>query len=579
MIYLFRLLTYLKKYKRHMLLSLFYLTVSVVLTMIQPRLTEWVIDKGIRAGVIRNIIYGAVWILVLGVISNVLYFASGFLLIKSEQGLGHEVRSDLFKKIVSFSFINFDKWRIGELMVRLVSDVNVVRMSIRMGLFMFVQSLVTILGSVIFMFLINVHLATIMSFIMGGTFILSISFVTIMRPLFLKMRKKLDELNNTLQENLAGSKVVRAFNRQVYEKEKFNVKNRNLYMISLKIGYLFSTFMPFMIFIVNIAVTLILWLGGSQIIRNYNAHITGFTLGQLTAFIQYAMMSIFPFVMLGMVLNIVSMASASAERIYKLMQETPGIDTPESPVSAEKIKGRIEIDSVSFAYGEGEDALRDINVVIEAGEKIGIIGGTGSGKSSLANLIPRLYEPGKGRILIDEVDIKDYDPTDLRKKIGIVLQDPFLFSGGIRENILYGNPEGGQEISERAARIAQALPFIEEKGWDTGIGERGTGLSGGQRQRVAIARAIASGPSIIILDDVTSSLDLETEKKVTRGIYEELNNVTVLIISQKIQTIKESNRIIVMDKGRISGIGTHEELLESNEIYRQIAETQNEYIQ
>ncbi len=578
MIYLFRLFAYLKNYKHHMALFMFLTVVSVIFTMIQPKLIEWVIDKGIAAGVSKNIVYGAAGIFLLGLIGNASNLIGGFSLIKAGQGVSHDIRSDLFRKIVSFSFVNFDKWRTGELMVRLNSDVNTVRMFIRMGLFMIVQSMVTIFGSIIFMFLTDVRLATIMSIIMGGTLILSLAFVSIMRPLFMKMRVKLDELNNTLQENLAGSKVVRAFNRQTYEIKKFSVKNRDIYKISLKVGYLFGTFMPFMLFLGNMSVTLILWLGGTEIIQNYNSGATGFTLGQLIAFNNYAMMSIFPLMMLGMVLNFVSMASASAERIFKLMQDIPDIDTPDLPVPADRINGRIEMKSVSFGYGDGENALSDINLVIEPGEKVGIIGGTGSGKSSLANLIPRLYDPRQGSILIDGVDIKKFDPSELRRKIGIVLQDSILFSGGIRENILYGNPDGGQDIAERAAKIAQALSFIEEKGWDTGIGERGTGLSGGQRQRVAIARAVAPNPSIIILDDVTSSLDLETERKVTRGIYDELNNATVLIISQKIKTIKESNRIIVMDKGRIIGIGTHEELLDSNDIYRQIAETQNEFI-
>jgi ATP-binding cassette subfamily B multidrug efflux pump len=282
--------------------------------------------------------------------------------------------------------------------------------------------------------------------------------------------------------------------------------------------------------------------------------------------------------MLGMVLNFISMASASAERIFQVLKEKPGVPVPENPVVPEKITGRIDFDGISFGYGEGEDAVQDVNLTIEPGEKIGIIGGTGSGKSSLASLIPRLYDPREGIIRVDGVDIKEYDPIELRRKIGIVLQDPILFSGGIRQNILYGNPEGGEGMAEWAAGIAQAMSFITEKGWDSSIGERGTGLSGGQRQRVAIARAVASKPAILILDDVTSSLDLETERNVTKGIYEELEGITVLIISQKIQSIKMSDRIVVMDKGRINGIGTHDELIRNNEIYRKIAETQDEFI-
>jgi ABC-type multidrug transport system fused ATPase/permease subunit len=561
-----------------MIFSLIFLAISVVLNLTQPKFIEWAVDSGITAGIVRNILIGGIGIFLLGIVGNLANLVSGYLFIRSGQGMAHELRGSMFRKVVSFSFVNFDKWRTGELMVRLNSDVNTVRMFVRMGLFMIAQSIVMIIGSVVFMFNTDLRLASIMALLMGGTLIFSVTIVSFLRPLFLKMRAKLDDLNNTLQENLAGAKVVRAFNRQSFEKEKFELKNRGFYMMVIRIGYFFSIIIPTMMFIGNFAITLILWVGGKEIIQNYHAEITGFTLGQLMAFNSYAMMAIFPLIMLGMVLNFISMASASAERIFQVLREKPGIPVPEHPVLPEKISGKIEFDGISFGYGEGEDAVQDVTLTIAPGEKIGIIGGTGSGKSSLASLIPRLYDPREGIIRIDDVDIKEYDPIELRRKIGIVLQDPILFSGGIRQNILYGNPEGGESVAEWAAGIAQAIPFIDEKGWDSSIGERGTGLSGGQRQRVAIAMAVATNPAILILDDVTSSLDLETERNVTKGIYEELEGITVLIISQKIQTIKMSDRIIVMDRGRINGIGTHDALIQENEIYRKIAETQDEYI-
>jgi ATP-binding cassette subfamily B multidrug efflux pump len=578
MINLFRLFSYLRQYTSYMIFSLIFLVISTILNLTQPKLIEWAVDRGVTPEIVRNIVMGGVGIFLLGFVGSLANVISGYLLIRSGQGMAHDLRGSMFRKVVSFSFINFDKWRTGELMVRLNSDVNTVRMFVRMGVFMIAQSIVMIIGSVVFMFNTDVRLASIMALLMGGTLVFSMTIVSFLRPLFLKMRAKLDDLNNTLQENLAGAKVVRAFNRQSFEKDKFGLKNRAFYMMAIRIGYFFGIILPTMLFIGNFAITLILWLGGTEIIQNYHASTTGFTLGQLMAFISYAMMAIFPLMMLGMVLNFISMASASAERIFQVLKEKPGIPVPENPVVPEKITGKIDFDGVSFGYGEGEDAVQDITLNIEPGEKIGIIGGTGSGKSSLASLIPRLYDPREGTIRIDDVDIKEYDPIELRRKIGIVLQDPILFSGGIRQNILYGNPEGGESVAEWAAGIAQVMPFIDEKGWDSSIGERGTGLSGGQRQRVAIARAVASRPDILILDDVTSSLDLETERNVTKGIYEELDDITVLIISQKIQTIKRSDRIIVMDKGRISGIGTHDALIQENEIYRKIAETQDEYL-
>ena len=578
MLSIFRLFAYLRKYAFNMFLAFIVLSISTVGILLQPKVSQWVIDNGISAGILKNIIIGSIGMFMFGIIGSLLNISGGYLLIKSSQGMGHDIRKKLFKKIVSFSFINFDKWRTGELLVRLNSDIYPIQMFVRMNILMILNSLLMIIGSSIFMFITNTRLASIIVMIMGGILIISISFATFMHPLFMKIRTKVDELNNTIQENLAGAKIVRVFNRQQSEKEKFGSDNIDLYRILTKVGYSFSIVMPFFIFSMNVCITLILWLGGSEIIQQYNS-ISGFTLGQLVAFDNYAMMTLFPIIMIGDQLRSISMANASADRIITLLEELPGIKKPDKPVAIKKIKGRIELEGIHFGYGGAEEVLNNINLTITPGEKIGIIGGTGSGKSSLAYLIPRFYDPQNGMISIDGVDIRKYDPMELRKHIGIVLQDIILFSGGIKKNILYGNPEGGEEIAEWAARISQATPFLDEKGWENSLGEWGVGLSGGQRQRVAIARAIASKPAILILDDATSSLDLETEEKLTSSIYNELGDSTVLIISQKIQTIKKSDRIIVMHEGKINGIGTHDELIAKNNIYQDIEKTQNTFTQ
>ncbi len=575
---LFRLFRYLSGREGIMALSLLAVIIATLLSLVQPKLVEWAVDFGITTGVVRSVVIGALGIFLAAVAGSGLHFLSGLLLVKAGQHMAFEIRNDLFSKVMSFSFGNIDSWRTGELLVRINSDVNTVRMFIRMGFLMIVQSTVMLVGSLIVMFLTNARLSIVMAILLPGTLIFFFVASTLIRPLILKMRKRLDDVNNVLQENLAGAKVVRAFARQDYEKNRFGEKNSAFLRLSLKVGYLIAVLFPFLFFLGQLAIVLISWFGGTAVIENIlNPSATGLTLGQLLAFNNYALMAMWPIMALGMVLQFVAMASASASRIEELLAVQPTIVNAPGAERPERLNGDIRFDSVCFSYGEGENAVNRVDMHVRPGEKIGILGRTGSGKTSLAHLIPRFYDTDSGTVSIDGTDVKNIDLEVIRKRIALVLQETILLSGTIRENIAYAKPDAAIGELERAARIACAAEVIEEKenGWEEHVGERGAGLSGGQRQRVAIARAIVSDPDILILDDVTSSLDSRTEKTIVSNLYRELTDKTVLIISQKVNTIMLADRIVLIDSGNIVGIGTHEELLSQNEMYKEIYETQS----
>jgi ATP-binding cassette, subfamily B, multidrug efflux pump len=578
MIPLLRLFRFLQRSAGALTVSFVLLLISTALVNVQPRLVEYAIDSGIKKFSGSPVLWGAAGIVLTALIAAALNLASGYTLIKASQLMGYDMRNALYRKVMSFSFENLDRWRTGELMVRLNSDVNTVRMFVRMGLFMIVQSVIMIIIAIIGMYWTDPGLARIMAIFMPLTLVLFFGVATMIRPLFMKSRTALDELNNILQENLAGAKVVRAFARQGQELRKFQLRNKNLYDVSQNVGYKLSLFFPLFFMIAQLATVIVLWSGGSTLITAINSGLSAhLTLGKLIAFNNYAMMTMFPLIMLGMVLNFISMAIASAVRLNSLFQEKPAIEEKSSARTLSSLKGKIEFRGVSFRYGHGEKALNNIKLVIEPGEKLGIIGTTGAGKSSLVNLIPRFYEPEEGTVLLDDVDVRDLSFDTLRTRVSIVLQETVLFSGTIRENVAFSAPNASQAELERAAEVASASEFINEKPekWDASVGERGAGLSGGQRQRIAIARAVASAPDILILDDVTSSLDATTEKRIVEALYREFKNRTAIIISQKINTVRYADRIVIMEDGRIIAAGTHEELLKSDATYRTIYETQS----
>ncbi len=573
---LIKLFRFLRRSAGALTLSLILLLASTGLGLVQPRLIEFAIDGGIKTGRVAAIAWGAAGIIITAVLAALLNLASGYTLIKSSQLMGYEMRNALYRKVMSFSFENLDRWRTGELMVRLNSDVNTIRMFVRMGLFMIVQSVIMIIGTVIAMYLTDPGLANIMAIFMPLTLVLFFGAAAMIRPLFMKARTALDELNNTLQENLAGAKVVRAYARQGQELDKFGIRNRNLFNISQNVGYKLALFFPLFFLIAQLATIIVLWAGGTELARIAAGAAGNLTLGKLVGFNNYAMMAMFPLLMLGMVLNFISMAMASAVRLDALFKEEPGIKEKPDALRPPSLKGKIEFCGVSFRYGEGEKALNKIDLVIQPGEKLGIIGTTGAGKSSLVNLIPRFYDPEEGCVRIDGADVRDISFDTLRTRVAIVLQETVLFSGTIRDNVAFSAPEASQADLERAAEIACATEFIREKpeGWNASVGERGAGLSGGQRQRVAIARAIAAKPDVIVLDDVTSSLDAATEGRIVDALYREFKDRTAIIISQKINTIRYADRIVVMEDGCIIATGSHEALLRSDETYRTIFETQ-----
>jgi ATP-binding cassette subfamily B multidrug efflux pump len=573
-----KLTAYLGHYKKYLVYSFFLVAGSVVCELLMPLLMAKIVDEGIPQNDIGFIARIGALMVGLAVVAIVFGMTNMKFSADASQGFAANIRRALFEKVQSFSFTNIDSFSSASLITRLTSDVTQIQLIIMMSLRMFLRGPLMLVFAVIFVLSINARLSLV---IFAAMPILIITVLLVIRKaerLFTAMQQRLDALNSTVQENLIAIRVVKVFVREAYEKLKFKKSNDAFMDTASKAGFLAATIMPIMMFVLNFTTIFVIWFGGRMV--------SGGTMGPgaLISFISYLMQILMSVMMFSMMFILLARAKACAKRIIEVLDTevtiTERLRLDEDGREPEINRGKIEFQNVDFRYatGEGENVLSDITFNAEPGEIIAIIGGTGSGKSSLLSLIPRLYDVTGGRVLVDGTDVRDYRLDTLRNGIGMVLQQNVLFSGTIRENLIWGKENASQEEIEYCAHDAQAHDFIinSSDGYDTFLGQGGINVSGGQKQRLCITRAMMKKPHILILDDSTSSVDTATEAQIQRSFRSNRNDTTVLIVSQRISSVKDADKIIVLDNGRISGMGKHEKLVEENEIYREICISQQE---
>lgn len=491
------------------------------------------------------------------------------------QRFAYKLRNDVYKKISRFSFKNIDTFSTASLTTRMTNDITTLQNVLMMGLRILVRGPALLVVAAVFAFSINVRLSAILIFLLPVIIVVVAVVMKFGFPLFQKMQKRIDNVNRVVQENLIGIRVVKAFVRENHEKKKFHKASDELAAQGAKASGLIVTVMPIMMLMFNVVVVYVYYKGA------FAAQSGEIDVGQISVISSYITQVLMNLMMISIMLLMVARGKACGDRVVEILDTKIDIVNPENPYVPEKenVKGEVEFKNVSFKYStdsSGDDILEDISFKANAGEVIGIVGGTGCGKSSLVNLIPRLYDVTQGQVLVDGVDVREYDIKTLRDMIGVVLQKNVLFSGTIKENLRWGNANATDEEIITACKAAQAHDFImaQPDGYDTNLSQGGLNLSGGQKQRLCIARAMLKKPKILILDDSTSAVDTATEAKIRESFYTELSDTTVFIIAQRISSVMDADKILVVDDGKIMGMGTHDELIESNEIYQEIYHTQ-----
>ncbi len=579
-----KLAKFIKPYWKWALLAPLLMVLEVAMDLMQPRLIQRIVDEGIAQLDMAIVVNTGLLMVGLALVGAVGGLGCTVFATLAAQGFGADLRHTLFRKVQSFSFGNLDDLETGQLITRLTNDVTQVQQVVAMLLRIMVRAPLMVLGSLVMAILTSPKLALL--FLVLGPLVLGLVAWVIGRaaPMFSLVQARLDDLNTVMQENLAGARVVKAFVRAAHEIGRFKTANNALMDQTVQAARLVVLAMPFMMLTVNLGVVGALCFGGLQV--TYGA----MQVGQIIAFINYLMRTLMSLLMSSMLVMMTARAQASAERIQQVLESTPKVENRPDAVTTFAPLGKVAFENVAFSYeSDGHDPVlgngkssRGISFVAEPGQTVAILGATGAGKSSLINLIPRFYDVTGGRVTIDGVDVRDIDKDALRRNIGVALQESVLFSGTIRDNIRYGRPEATEKEVIAAAKMAQAHTFITEfpDGYDTEVGQRGVNLSGGQKQRIAIARALLTRPTVLILDDSTSSVDVETEIKIQDALENMMqdlasqNTGTVFVIAQRISTVLNADKILVLDDGRIAAEGTHSELLTSSPIYREIYNSQ-----
>lgn len=565
------LFPFLRPYRRWVILAPLLMMLEVVMDLMQPRLVQTIIDNGVGKGDLNEVLRIGALMIGLALIGTIGGIVCTIYAIRAAQYFGADLRSALFRKVQTLSFTNLDQLETGKLVTRLTNDVTQVQELVSMALRIMVRAPLLLVGSVVMAILTSAKLSLL--FIVLIPMILLILVLVFRRafPMFSRVQAQLDRLNVLMQENLSGVRVIRAFARAPYEIGRFAGVNEDLVAANLAAVRLGAIVMPLMMLVMNGAAVAVLWFGGHQVDDGQ------LEVGQLVAFSNYLMQTLMSLMIFSMLVVRVSRAEASSERIGEVLATEPTVVDIPQPQMTMSGPGRVEFQDVSFRYqGAATDAIHDVSFSIEPGKRLAIIGSTGSGKSTLVQLLPRFYEATAGRILIDGVDVREIDQEVLHTHVGVALQEAVLFSGTIRDNIRYGKPDASEFEVARAASMAQAAEFIAKlpDGYDAIVGQRGVNLSGGQKQRLSIARAILPQPTVLVLDDSTSAVDTATEGRILAAL--DGLNQTRIVVAQRITTVMGADWILVMDGGRVVGQGTHEDLLTSSAMYREIYASQME---
>ena len=573
-----KLFAYAGEYKKFALLTPLLVAGEVVLEILIPLIMAELIDKGIDAGNMQLIVKYGVMLVAFAMVALAFGVLSGRTAALGSTGFAKNLRGAMFEHVQDYSFANIDKFSTASIVTRLTTDVSNLQMAFQMSTRMAMRAPMVLIFALVAAFRIDGKLSLIFLAVLPVLTVGLFAIVFKVFPIFDKVFKKYDNLNNVVQENLYGMRVVKSFNRQNYETEKFKGASNEIYQDFVRAEKILAFNAPLMQFSSYICMILISWFGARSIVASGNDALIGLSTGELIGLFTYVMQILMSLMIISMIFVMMTMAKASGERILEIIEEVSTLQDPENPIYEVK-DGSIDFEDVHFRYMNrgGKEVLNGINLHIPSGQTVGIIGATGSAKSSLVQLIPRLYDVAAGSVKVGGVDVRDYHVESLRHQVAFVLQKNTLFSGTIKENLRWGKEDATDEEIKTACQLACADEFINkmEKGYDTYIEQGGTNVSGGQRQRLCIARALLKNPKILILDDSTSAVDMKTDAIIRQGFKEYIPDTTKIIIAQRIASVQDADQIIVMDDGKISAIGNHEYLMENSDIYREVYDSQN----